>query len=440
VARAKKNAVPLAGAAGVIAAAGAAVVGLTPTLAASPQLLANVEYVRGTNIGDNPSDAAFKSFADSMILGTAGGTVTGPCCVDYPGGFWPVSNGGLSDPTYDASVDEGLAALNSEAQTGDVIFGFSQGAVVASEYKGTHTGNTYVLVENPNRPNGGILERFNGLHIPILDVSFNGATPDNGDLTYDISRQYDGWSDFPTDPLNLLATANAVAGIYYLHGKTQDLTSADLPDASDGSMYYQQHGDTTYYLIPTDELPILMPFNGIVPDPVLKALDPPLRVLVELGYNRSDYSTPTPAGIAPIVNPITVAENLAKATVEGVQAGLADSGVSAAVTPSITEKAVAAPTPSSKLPDLTKGALTPGVLTLPKPRNFPKPPNITVNPLSSLFPSTTGPTKAAEIVKSNGRGSLGGPAKAVQSALKALSPKHFAPKKADKTTDHDAAE
>jgi hypothetical protein len=421
MARTKRNAVPLAGAAGVIAAAGAAVVGLTPTLAASPQLLANVEYVRGTNIGDNPSDAAFKAFADSMITQTAGGPLTGPCCVDYPGGFWPVSGGGLSDPTYDASVALGLTALEGDAHNGDVIFGFSQGAVVASKYKSTHTGNTYVLVENPNRPNGGILERFNGLHIPILDVSFNGATPDNGDTTYDISRQYDGWSDFPTDPLNLLATANAVAGIYYLHGKTQDLTGADLPDASDGSMYYQQHGDTTYYLIRTEELPLLMPFNGIVPDPVLKALDPPLRELVELGYNRSDYSTPTTAGIAPIVNPITVAQNLANATVKGVQAGLADSGASTTpVTPSITEKAIAGPTQSSKLPDLIKGALTPGVLNLPKTPKLPKPPKITVDPLRSVFPSTTGPTKADGFVKSNGPGSLGAPVKAIQSALKAL--------------------
>jgi PE-PPE domain len=56
-------------------------------------------------------------------------------------------------------------------------------------------------------------------------------------------------------------------------------------------------------LIPTKELPLLMPFNGIVPDPILKALDPPLRFLVELGYDRTDYSRPTPAKLIPDADP-----------------------------------------------------------------------------------------------------------------------------------------
>ena len=51
--RASKMALPVAGAAGVIAAAGAAVIALTPTLSASPELLAdaNVYYAPGTKIG-----------------------------------------------------------------------------------------------------------------------------------------------------------------------------------------------------------------------------------------------------------------------------------------------------------------------------------------------------------------------------------------------------
>jgi hypothetical protein len=32
------------------------------------------------------------------------------------------------------------------------------------------------MIGNPNRPNGGILQRFTGLYVPILDVSFDGAT------------------------------------------------------------------------------------------------------------------------------------------------------------------------------------------------------------------------------------------------------------------------
>ena len=75
-----------------------------------------------------------------------------------------------------------------------------------------------MLRSNPSRPNGRILERFVGITIPILDITTTGATPTAGAVTYDFARQYDGWADFPAYPLNLLALANAIAGIYYLHG------------------------------------------------------------------------------------------------------------------------------------------------------------------------------------------------------------------------------
>ena len=159
-------------------------------------------------------------------------------------------------------------------------------------------GNTYVLVANPGRPNGGILERFNGVSVPILDITFNGATPTDGDITYDIARQYDGWADFPKYPLNLLATANAVLGIVYLHGKyDQDIDPADLdnPAKTDKTVY----NNTTYYLIHTDRLPLLMPFDGILPDTFLDALDAPLRELVELGYDRTNYGNPYPGRVVP---------------------------------------------------------------------------------------------------------------------------------------------
>lgn len=338
-----------------MAAAGAAVLGLTPTLSASPDLLANeVYYLGGTKIGDTTSHPAPLVFAGRMMTGAGETPPTAADFhdIDYPASIWPLSTGGLNDPTWNESVAQGVDDLGEQPASGDTVFGFSQGAVVATEYKRTHLGNgvNYVLVENPNRPNGGILERFNGLNVPILDIAFNGATPvvDDPDLdsgtTVDISRQYDGWSDFPVYPLNLLATANAIAGIVYLHGDTQDLDSSSVStiDTAD-PMYYQVHGDTTYYLIPTDRLPLLMPFEGIVPDPILTAADAPLRYLVELGYDRSDYSSATTAGIAPLVNPVTVAQGLADATAQGVQDGLGETGASA---PGLTSAKASDPSPA----------------------------------------------------------------------------------------------
>ena len=290
-----------------VAVAGVVALGLTPTVAAAP----NTYYVRGTNIGTVPPDSLHSAWVDQTVGATAGAHGA-PAKVDYPAGFWPISKGYLSDPTYDRSVDIGRANLAAAIAAGGdtdnavIIHGYSMGAVVADEYMRAHpgAGNTYVLAGNPNRPNGGILARFEGLYIPILDISFTGATPTDDEKVIDIARQYDGWADFPKYPLNLLATANALLGIVYLHGKYPD-PGVVTPEVL-AELEPTTHGNTTYYLVPTERLPLLMPFNGILPDHLLDALDPPLRALVELGYDRSDYGEPTKAGLIPGLEPVTV--------------------------------------------------------------------------------------------------------------------------------------
>ena len=50
----------------------------------------------------------------------------------------------------------------------------------------------FIVAANPNRPHGGALSSFPGLHIPFLGVTFNGAMPTDTDmLTVDVARQYD---------------------------------------------------------------------------------------------------------------------------------------------------------------------------------------------------------------------------------------------------------
>jgi hypothetical protein len=340
---------------GVAAATAAVVVGLTPTASTAPALAAaTVDYLRGTNIGWTPTDEQYRAFISQVLAGT--GTSADPPApsgfVDYNAGFWPVSNHYIFDLTWNESVAQGVQQLAAKNPQSDVIFGLSQGAVVASQYKAAHpegTGNTFVLVENPSRPNGGVLERFAGLYIPILDVSFTGATPDNGDPTVDVARQYDGWADFPTYPLDLLATANAIMGMIYVHGQTQtELTAADIEAAkAGGSMYYQQHGDTTYYLIRTPLLPLLMPLKGIVPDSVLNAIDPVLRVFVEMGYDRTDYSAPTPAKLFPSINPAKVANELKQAVSTSAQALRTTSPATSTVQAGVQAAAASAPAAST---------------------------------------------------------------------------------------------
>ncbi len=261
---------------------------------------------------------------------------------------------GLTDLTYDQSVAEGRANLDgcihgsscefnpgvgSQAPAaGDtfVVFGYSQSATIATLEKtdlaaafaaGDPTAPepgqlSFVLIGNPDRPNGGFLARGpQGLTIPIVGATFFGPTPtDTPYATVDIARQYDGWADGPENPLDVLADANAIAGGVYLHG---DYSSVDLSDA----VLQDRYGDTTYYLVPTPILPILMPLEQIpTVGPVLAdTLDPTLRVLVEAGYNRTiSPGQPTTWNLLYFPNPIKLGTDLLVSIPTGLDNGISD--------------------------------------------------------------------------------------------------------------------
>lgn len=149
-----------------------------------------------------------------------------------PEEFWPVAG----QLTFDRSVALGRQQLDdcisgaacihtrtfplSGTTTGPLpaeiyeVFGFSQSATIVTLEK-RHLAETHAegegpdavfhVIGNPNRPNGGFLARFiDGFTIPILNVTFFGPTPtDTQYQTADYTRQFDGWSDNPTNPLLL---------------------------------------------------------------------------------------------------------------------------------------------------------------------------------------------------------------------------------------------
>jgi hypothetical protein len=323
---------------------------------------------------DGESSAFVNEFVQGAVdlyIAPTGGTRADPTdpglynavAVQTPEQFWPVYGVDL----FDTSVAAGVTNLNNCLQgrtsceahysgndvaltADDVTFGYSQSARIATiekrnliaQYRnpdgswgplvdsnGAALDVSFVLIGNPNRPNGGILERFVGLHIPGLGVTFDGATPTdscNTDgtncrfPTADIAWQYDGWADFPRRPLDLLADLNAIAGIVYLHPNyTVAVTAA---------MYQGSNGDTTYYLLPATRLPLLMPLAQLgVPAPILDVLDAPLRVIVEWGYDRAvNPGDPTPATLADPGDPVVKIRNLLAAIPVGVDDGLQAAG------------------------------------------------------------------------------------------------------------------
>jgi len=302
----------------------------------SPVLAAQTFVLKGTNIGGVPTDAEYLGFVGSVINGVLPNespvSLDSDNLVDYPASFWPVSKGGFSDPKWNTSVNTGknnVATAISTSDGDDVIFGYSQGAVVASQFKASAPNPeqdiTYVLLANPSRPNGGFLERFAGITIPILDVTATGATPAEGGTTYDIALQYDGWTDFPRH-LNALSIVNAFAGTVYLHGFANQAVQINVGDLDDPTKTdIISDGETTYYTVATPLLPILIPFEAFIPHPLLTALDAPLRVMVEWGYDRSvSPGTPETMSLIHFGNPIQNVVNLLQAIPIGIDDGLSE--------------------------------------------------------------------------------------------------------------------
>ena len=176
-----------------------------------------------------------------------------------------------------------------------------------------------MLGGDPNLPNGGLLARFPGLYIPILNWSFNGPEPTDTQFdTVVITRQYDFFADFPLYPLNLVADLNAVLGGVYVHTYPFDVSLA--PDPTTSPPIQGTHGDTDYYFFKTEDLPLFGPLRTLgVPESLIDVVEPFFKVIVELGYDRSIPPwEPTPARLIPPLNPVTVAGDLVNAIGEGI--------------------------------------------------------------------------------------------------------------------------
>ncbi len=244
----------------------------------------------------------------------------GPSEVWGPGGAaWPNESvlklSGLFDLTFDQSVASGVSILKQEIadRPGEtlVIFGYSQGAIVANQVKqdledqypnGDGPDIEFVLIGNPQVPNGGLAARFPGLYIPILDFTFPGPAPTDTQFhTTDVIQQYDGVSDFPLYPINLISTGNALLGAVFVHPR-------DLEVDPEG-VIHTVTGDTDYYFLPTENLPLFEPLRLVgVPEPVIDVAEPVAKVIVEQGYDRTiPPGTPTPARLIP---PLPTAKNV----------------------------------------------------------------------------------------------------------------------------------
>jgi PPE-repeat protein len=253
---------------------------------------------------------------------------------------------GLNSLTLDASVAQGMQNLNNaimaQQAAGNhiVVFGGSQSAAIATlEMRyletlpvGVRPGPdqlSFVLIANPDRPDGGLLARLPGFSIPGLGFTFYGPTPTNAYPTIDYAVQYDGAADFPKYPIDIFADANAIAGFLFVHPAYNHVTPAQI---ASGVIEPVSPADTqtTYILIPSQNLPLLDPLRAIplVGNPLADLVQPDLRVLVELGYDRAAYQDlPTTFGLFPHIDQATVAAELQQGAMQGIDNALADVGL-----------------------------------------------------------------------------------------------------------------
>jgi hypothetical protein len=252
-----------------------------------------------------------------------------------PEQFWPMTPGGL---TLDQSIAKGTSLLNQEIQTqwaaGNhvTVWGTSQSAVIETDEirnlmaQGSPNTNklSFILTGDPNNPNGGALERFKGVYIPLADASANGATPANSPYPTAIyTNQYDPVADFPNYPLNVVSDLNSVMGLGQ-HNYLLPRTYYQLPTSPGYS------GDTTYYMSLDNTLPLVQPLRNFGPfgNAVADLLQPDLRVIVDMGYGTGDYANlATPAQLIEIPNVPVIAHDLATGAVQGVHAFGVDLGL-----------------------------------------------------------------------------------------------------------------
>jgi hypothetical protein len=204
---------------------------------------------------------------------------------------------------YDSSQMEGVAALERAIRGVDsgskvVVVGYSASAGVVTKQlrvlqdrreQGLSAPSpddlSFVVMGNPNRPNGGILSRLAGLYVPRpVGATFDGPTPTTDYQLLDVSWQYDPISDLPLHPFNALADVNALVAFLTRHSFYYDADPTDPASVlSDVTV-----GNTRYLTLKREHLPVLEPLYAIgILNPILDAVEPALRYVIDLAYDRT---------------------------------------------------------------------------------------------------------------------------------------------------------
>ncbi len=310
---------------------------------------ADTALIMGGSGGPTPPQSYVDAVENLYLAPNGYGTYT-PQVLTTPEQLYPIT--GVKSLPVDTSISQGTTiltnAINEQIAAGNhvVVFGYSQSAIIASQVAAQLASSSnppspsqlsFVQVGDESNPNGGLITRFEvpgaPLSLPSLGLTFN-YPPTTGSPypTAVYTQEYDGFADFPQYPIFFLSDLNAYLGVFTQHFGYADLT----PEQISSAIALPTAGDTTtqYYMIPTADLPLLVPVRllPVIGNPLADLLQPDLRVLVNLGYGSitngwspGPADVPTPFGLFPTnINPADVLTALADGAVQGVTDALND--------------------------------------------------------------------------------------------------------------------
>lgn len=228
-----------------------------------------------------------------------------PVVVRYPRTAGPLFGPGAPFADESIAIGAGIAIDEVIAAEGpSVISGLSLGSITADAAQQALDGDphrpdpsrlTFIVAGDPSRvtPLSTAIGSFApaGWRIPLLGWT---ATRPSSDSVYDtvvVVGEYDIFADFPDRPWNLLALLNAVAGTAYMHSHSALSSPTDVPPANITTTTNGAGATTTTYLVPSPVLPMIRPFELILPDRFITAANNVLKPIVDRGYSRYDAQT-----------------------------------------------------------------------------------------------------------------------------------------------------
>lgn len=255
------------------------------TLMAEVGLVANDGWIMG-GTGNPIPDSNYIQSVEQLYLPPGYNYLP----LETPEQFCPIiCSASQPNLSFGDSVNAGVTDLHNAADQeltiGDhvSVLGYSQSATVASQWMNeliadhqTNLGNLHVtLLADPNNPVSGILDRFqfpDGVgqfsltpepqHVPFLGIPMSmDPTPTTGIDTDIYIGEYDGWANFPSDPLNLFAVGNALLGIETVHPYYPDPTPGVNLDV-DHIIDLGKIGDTNFYAIPAPLPSLAFMYDG----------------------------------------------------------------------------------------------------------------------------------------------------------------------------------